>query len=46
MQNFRQKIMDFIAKNTRFVLTTHDTPDADGIGAEIALAFILKQLQK
>jgi phosphoesterase RecJ-like protein len=38
--------VDFIAQNTRFVLTTHDAPDADGIGAELALAFILEKLEK
>ncbi|AEF86109.1 DHH family protein [Treponema primitia ZAS-2] len=41
-----QKIVDFINRNESFVLTTHDTPDADGIGAEIALAYVLKQLKK
>jgi phosphoesterase RecJ-like protein len=46
VENTRQTIADFIASNTRFVLTTHDTPDADGIGAEIALAFILERLEK
>jgi phosphoesterase RecJ-like protein len=46
VENTRQTIADFIAKNTRFVLTTHDSPDADGIGAEIALAFILEKLEK
>jgi phosphoesterase RecJ-like protein len=46
VENTRQTIVDFIVKNTRFVLTTHDTPDADGIGAEIALAFILERLEK
>jgi phosphoesterase RecJ-like protein len=46
VENSRQTITDFIVKNTRFVLTTHDTPDADGIGAEIALAFILERLEK
>jgi phosphoesterase RecJ-like protein len=38
--------VDFIEENERFVLTTHDTPDADGIGAEIALAFMLENLGK
>jgi phosphoesterase RecJ-like protein len=38
--------MDFIADNACFVLTTHDTPDADGIGAEIAMAAILRTLGK
>jgi phosphoesterase RecJ-like protein len=46
VENSLEKIVDFIEKNKRFVLTTHDTPDADGIGAEIALAFILEKLGK
>lgn len=46
MENIRQTIVDFIVKHPRFVLTTHDAPDADGIGAEIALAFILEKLGK
>ncbi|GHV24888.1 exopolyphosphatase [Spirochaetia bacterium] len=46
MQKLRQKILDFITDNTSFTLTTHDGPDADGLGAEIALAYILKQLRK
>jgi phosphoesterase RecJ-like protein len=40
------KVLDFIAKNTCFTLTTHDKADADGLGAEIALAYILKNLRK
>jgi phosphoesterase RecJ-like protein len=46
VKNLRQKILDFIANNTSFTLTTHDGPDADGIGAEIAMAYILKKLRK
>jgi phosphoesterase RecJ-like protein len=46
VENTRQTIADFITGNTRFVLTTHDSPDADGIGAELALAFILERLGK
>jgi phosphoesterase RecJ-like protein len=46
VENSRQTIVDFIVENTRFVLTTHDAPDADGIGAELALAFILERLGK
>jgi phosphoesterase RecJ-like protein len=46
VENSRQTIVDFIVKNTRFVLTTHDTADADGIGSELALAFILERLGK
>jgi phosphoesterase RecJ-like protein len=46
VRNDRQKILDFIAANKRFILTTHDGPDADGIGAEIALVYMLKKLRK
>jgi phosphoesterase RecJ-like protein len=46
VENIRQTIVDFILNNERFVLTTHDAPDADGIGAELALAFILEGLEK
>jgi phosphoesterase RecJ-like protein len=46
VENIRQTIVDFIVKNKRFVLATHDTPDADGIGAELALGFILEKLEK
>jgi phosphoesterase RecJ-like protein len=46
VENPRQKITDCVANNGRFVLTTHDTPDADGLGAELALAYILEKLHK
>jgi phosphoesterase RecJ-like protein len=46
VENSLRRITDFIEKNKRFVLTTHDTADADGIGAELALAFILEKLGK
>ena len=41
-----QKALDFINKYTSFILSTHEIPDADGIGAEVLLAFILKKLGK
>ncbi len=41
-----QKVLDFIRTYTSFILCTHEIPDADGIGAEILLAFILKKLSK
>jgi phosphoesterase RecJ-like protein len=41
-----QRALDFIKNNTSMVLTTHDTPDADGIGAGITLAYILRKLGK
>ncbi|MDR2900225.1 MAG: bifunctional oligoribonuclease/PAP phosphatase NrnA [Treponema sp.] len=41
-----QKILNFINKYDSFILCTHEIPDADGIGAEMLLAFILKKLGK
>jgi phosphoesterase RecJ-like protein len=37
---------DFIEKNDSFILTTHDPPDADGLGSEMVCAFILKSQGK
>ena len=39
-------LKDILQKNNSFLLTTHVNPDADAIGSEIALAGILKQLNK
>ena len=39
-------LKDILQKNNSFLLTTHVNPDADAIGSEIALAEILKQLNK
>ncbi len=39
-------LKDILQKNNSFLLTTHVNPDADAIGSEIALYFILKQLNK
>lgn len=36
----------FFNRHERFLLTTHEGPDADGIGAEIALAGVLRKLGK
>jgi phosphoesterase RecJ-like protein len=41
-----KKILDFIRKYDSFILCTHEIPDADGIGAEMLFAFILKKLGK
>jgi phosphoesterase RecJ-like protein len=41
-----KKILDFIDTYDSFILCTHEVPDADGIGAEMMLAFILKKLGK
>ena len=39
-------ILSFIDRHQSFILTTHDTPDADGIGAQMVLAAILKNAGK
>lgn len=39
-------IYSFIDRHTSFVLTTHDPPDADGLGSELVLANILKKKGK
>jgi len=35
-------IIEFIGRHKSFLLTTHDTPDADGLGAELVVAAILR----
>ena len=30
--------IEFIRKNDKFIITTHEMPDGDGIGSEIAMA--------
>jgi len=39
-------ILSFFDRHNSFVLTTHDTPDADGLGAEAVVAAILKKTGK
>lgn len=41
-----QNISIFINTYNSFILCTHEIPDADGIGAEVLLAFMLKKLGK
>ena len=40
------KLREILTENTSFLITTHVNPDADAIGSEIALYFILKNLGK
>ncbi|MCL2245163.1 MAG: bifunctional oligoribonuclease/PAP phosphatase NrnA [Treponema sp.] len=35
-------IISFIDRHKSFILTTHDTPDADGLGSQMVLAAILR----
>jgi bifunctional oligoribonuclease and PAP phosphatase NrnA len=39
-------LKNIILNNNSFLLTTHVNPDADAIGSEMALYFILKELKK
>lgn len=41
-----RKLDEFISKNDKFIVSTHQSPDADGIGAEIAFVNLLKELGK
>ncbi|MDL2228900.1 bifunctional oligoribonuclease/PAP phosphatase NrnA [Treponema sp. OttesenSCG-928-L16] len=41
-----QEFNDFIENHSSIILTTHDRPDADGLGAEILLAHVLAQKEK
>lgn len=40
------QLKDIILKNNSFVITSHVNPDADAIGSELALYYILKKLGK
>ena len=39
-------IIDFLRRNDKFILTSHETPDGDAIGSVIACFELLKQLGK
>jgi len=41
-----EKVLSFIDRHQSFILTTHDSPDADGLGAQMVLAEILKNSGK
>jgi phosphoesterase RecJ-like protein len=42
----KEQLIALIRKTTHFILTGHETPDADAIGAEMALARALRALGK
>ncbi len=46
MQNAISKLDDYITKYDKFILSTHESPDADGLGAEIAFHHLLKSIGK
>ncbi|HOK79319.1 MAG TPA: DHHA1 domain-containing protein [bacterium] len=41
-----RKICDEIIKHDRFFLTTHQVPDGDGLGCELAFSIVLRKLGK
>jgi len=41
-----EKLFEFIARHKSFIISTHDLADADGLGAELAFAHIIKTLKK
>ncbi|MGB9866909.1 MAG: DHH family phosphoesterase [Bacillota bacterium] len=41
-----REIVEEIAKNTRFLVFTHEVPDGDTIGSSLALAAVLRQVGK
>ena len=46
MSNNRQVIINKIKDAKRVIITTHEFPDADGIGSQISLCLALKSLGK
>ncbi|RMD49003.1 MAG: bifunctional oligoribonuclease/PAP phosphatase NrnA [Ignavibacteria bacterium] len=41
-----KKLIDIFESNNKFVLTTHINPDADAIGSEMGLYYLLRELGK
>ena len=41
-----ENVLSFIDRHQSFILTTHDSPDADGLGAQMVVAEILKNSGK
>jgi len=44
MNSGLDNVIQFFEKNKKIIITTHESPDADGIGAEIALKELLDSL--
>ncbi len=40
------KLDEFLKRNEKFIISTHESPDADGLGCEIAFLDFLKQMGK
>jgi phosphoesterase RecJ-like protein len=41
-----ESFFEFLDRHQSFILTTHDSPDADGLGAQMVAAFVLRKLGK
>jgi len=41
-----EDVLSFINRHHSFVLTTHDSPDADGLGSQLVIGSILKKMGK
>jgi len=41
-----EPVIDIIQNNSSFILTSHETPDCDGLGSEYALCYGLRKLGK
>jgi phosphoesterase RecJ-like protein len=41
-----EKLFSFLERHDSFILTTHDPADADGLGAEMVFACLLRQMEK
>ncbi|GAB1481583.1 DHHA1 domain-containing protein [Treponema sp.] len=41
-----EKALSFFKSSDSYILTTHEGPDADGVGAELVLAYVLMSLGK
>ena len=46
MNRSLRNLEDFINRNDKFIISTHDSPDADALGSEIAFLDFLRQLGK
>jgi phosphoesterase RecJ-like protein len=46
MNSGMKNLGDFIAQHNNFIISTHESPDGDGLGAEIAFNHLLKNLGK
>ncbi len=42
-REFFEKLLARICRDERFILTTHRSPDPDGLGAELALRYLLRE---